>query len=118
MTHVVRPRLHDTVFTSYRIGALFTRNHVHFISGRGSVYTTQFGLALQLFQCMLLAPTCAAALMDARLVELIMRFRIELIPASTVYTRYRIGFIPLSGRFRLKTRKRYEAYRLGAFSFV
>ena len=49
---------------------------------------------------------------------MIMRFRTELISDSKIrpFTRYRIGFMPLSERFHLKTRKRYEAYRIGAFS--
>ena len=35
---------------------------------------------------------------------------------DAVFISYRIGFMPLPERFRLKTRKRYEAYRIGAFS--
>ena len=35
---------------------------------------------------------------------------------DAVFMSYRIGFMPLSERFHLKTRKRYEAYRVGAFS--
>ena len=35
---------------------------------------------------------------------------------DAVFILYRIGFMPLSERFHLKTRKRYEAYRIGAFS--
>ena len=58
-----------------------------------------------------------SSLMDSRLVQLIMRFRTELISDSIrPFTRYRIGFMPLSKRFHLKTRKRYETYRIGAFS--
>ena len=32
------------------------------------------------------------------------------------FTQYRFGFMPLLERFHLRTRKRYEAYRIGAFS--
>ena len=35
---------------------------------------------------------------------------------DAVFISCRIGFMPLSERFHLKTRKRYEAYRIGAFS--
>ena len=35
---------------------------------------------------------------------------------DTAFISYRIGFMPLSECFHLKTRKRYEAYRIGAFS--
>ena len=35
---------------------------------------------------------------------------------DAVFISYRIGFTPLSERFHLKTQKRYEAYRIGAFS--
>ena len=35
---------------------------------------------------------------------------------DAVFISYRLGFMPLSERFHLKTRKRYEAYRIGAFS--
>ena len=50
--------------------------------------------------------------MNGRLIELIMRLCFELIPDSTIrpFTRYRIGFMPLSERFRMKTQKQYKAY--------
>ena len=35
---------------------------------------------------------------------------------DAVFISYRIGFMPLSERLHLKTRKRYEAYQIGAFS--
>ena len=54
--------------------------------------------------------------MNRRLVELIMRFRTELISDSRPFKQYRIGFMPLSERFHSKTRQRYEVYRIDAFS--
>ena len=53
--------------------------------------------------------------MNGTFVELKMRFRIELILDSTVYT-ISDGSMLLSERFRLEARKRYKAYRTGAFS--
>ena len=53
--------------------------------------------------------------MDSRLVELMMTFRTELISDWTVYT-ISDWFHATFRAFYLKTQKRYEAYRIGAFS--
>ena len=52
--------------------------------------------------------------MDSRLVELIMRFRTELISDSTVYTIS--DWFHATFRAFSFMRKQYEAYRIGAFS--
>ena len=97
---LLRPRLQDTIFISYRIGDcnpiwrlfLFTRGIIFpFILGRGAVYTTTLRCALQWFHftvyfCIYLHHLCAASQMIWRLLEVIMRSRIELIPDLTFYT--------------------------------
>ena len=52
--------------------------------------------------------------MIERLLELIMKFRIELIQDSIVYT-ISDCFMPLTEHFHLKMRKRYEAYWIVVF---
>ena len=69
-----------------RIGVLFTRK-------RCVVRTV-----VSLFAFCIHCAFCVAPQMNRRLVELIIRLRIELIPDSTI-TQYRIGFMPLSERF-------------------
>ena len=118
------------------IQAPFTRYRIHFISDLGwqsdmiifSVYIIPFSFhigsgfclhdtvslctaVVSLYALSVNCTFCAAPLMNARLVELIMRFRIEL-PDSTVDT--------ISdwfhAAFSFENAKRYEAYRIGVFS--
>ena len=62
--------------------------------------------ALSISTAHLLRILCSAV--NGRLVELITRLRIELTPDSMVYT--------ISDWIHLKMQRRYEMYRIGAFS--
>ena len=100
----------DTVFISYRIGVLFTRER--FAVPCSDCNGSTVGCCIHCAFC------CATLQTIGQLVDLLMRFRIELVPDSTVYTMlyWLHDFMPLSERFHLKTGKRYEAYRIGSFS--
>ena len=83
--------------------APFTRSRFYFISDWGSVYTTPFSFHIGLASCLhenaslctamvslyafrIHCAFCAALQMKGSPLNVIMRFRIELIPDSTVYT--------------------------------
>ena len=104
-----------TIPFSFRIGLGMAIRYEFFF-----VYTIPFSLHIELGFCLhekaslcnvmvsllsvcIHCAFCAAPWMNGRLVDLIMIFRIELIPDLTDrFKRYRIGFTPFSDRFHLK----------------